>query len=222
MRVLFILVITLITCQSTTGYIGFAVMIMVYVFTRNHDNMHIKKKILLAVSTIIVIMAIDYLQRGTDSFLGMTVIRKLVDNSGNLSLTADTGAYRWGMILLALQTMFTNPLGVGYDSFRGLANVGETGLVAAQIVQTGAVYGLPMFIGMLWWIIYPIIKYESRVKQRFIIIFLYFNTALAQSSEYYPVLIMFGILFYCWNKNNLTRCVYKEDSYYQSVGKVEG
>ena len=196
-RCLAILAIALFTSQSTTGYIGFLATIAVYMFSKNADDGRIKYRVLEAIFVVTFLIAFDYGQRGSNSFIASTVLKKVLNASGSLDILADTGAYRWGMILVALKSMITHPFGVGYDSFRVLADAQNTGFVAAQVIQTGAVYGIPMFLGIIFWVVYPIIRYERRLNTKIIFIFLYFNTALAQSSEFYPTLIVFGIILYC-------------------------
>ncbi len=188
-----IIIVALLTCQSATGYIGLAVVMIAYLLDRNQENTEMKLRIVGLIGLMIAALLVDFFVRRNESLLGYTIIGKLINEAGAFDITADTGAYRYGMIMVALRSILNHPFGVGYDTLRYMANADSDGLVAAQIIQTGAVYGIPMLIGIVVWICQPLLKYEKKKWWAFLLIFLYFNTALAQSSEFYPVLIMFGM-----------------------------
>ena len=63
-------------------------------------------------------------------------------------------------------------------------------------MQDGASLGVIPFCVILFCVFSPIIKANIPILQKVAIIFLYMNTALAQSNSYYPLLIFFSVLLY--------------------------
>lgn len=206
------LVIALLTTQSTTGYFGLAVIILFYFIGKYKNDSKIKNRILAIACIGIVILTWDYNIRGNESFLYTSLIGKLTSENGSFSLDATTGSARIGTILVCLSTMMKHPLGVGYDQLNALVDTKDTGYVAAEIFRAGAACGVITFISMLVWIFYPILNSKLNQKAKTLYIFLYLNTALAQSSEFYPVLIIIPIYFCVLKTMEFKNGIQQQDS----------
>lgn len=190
-----ILVIALLTTQSTTGYLGIAMIILFYLINRTKNNSKIKNRIIVIVCVGIVVVACNYKLSGNQSFIYTSLIGKLTNTSGSLSLNATSGNARIGTILICLATMLEHPLGVGYNQIDALIDTESTGYLAAEIFRAGAACGVLTFVLMLAWIFYPVLNSNLNRKTKVLYILLYLNTALAQSSEFYPALIIIPIYF---------------------------
>lgn len=197
-RMIVVLSITLLSTQSTTGYLMFIVMIMGYLVKHNEFKDKIKGRIIFIMVLVGIALIVDYNVRNQDSILAVSIFNKLFTESGQFSVAANSGDARTGTILICLASMFTHPLGVGYTRVHELLNVKETGYLAAQIFQTGAAMGIGVLLVMLIWIFYPIIKSKSTTMIKLVFVFMYFNTALAQSREFYPTLIMVPLWLYLY------------------------
>lgn len=197
-RMIVILSITLLSTQSTTGYLMFIVMIIGYLLKQNEFKDKIKGRIIFILVLVSLALVVDYNLRNQDSILAVSIFNKLFTETGQFSVAANSGDARTGTILICLASMFTHPLGVGYTRVHELLNVNETGYLAAQIFQTGAAMGIGVLLVMLIWVFYPIIKSKSTIMIKLLYVFMYFNTALAQSREFYPTLIMIPLWVYLY------------------------
>lgn len=187
-RYIITVLVSLLTCASTTGYISMVIILFVYfVFFRepSFSAGRIKRFIAVACFIGVLILGIDYSIRGEDSLVYSQIIYKLFP-SGKLDVSEGSGQYRMGMILYAFSLIGKNPLGVGYDAFNsGL----EQGFVAASLVSFAAVFGVVSWVIVMLFTFYPVFKYEKKIIcLLFTCVFV--NTTLAQTDLLYPGLIM--------------------------------
>ena len=199
---LLILVITLCTTQSTTGFIGLLLIIIFYLLTISNDKrIYSKRKILFCASFVILLLIIDFHIRGNESIFQIAIINKLFPN-GRISLIDNaSSAARVGTIMLTATSILHHPFGIGYTNLNTLLRTDQTGFVAAEILSFGAVWGIFPLIFVLWWIFAPLTKELSK-SSVILFIVLYINTLLAQSNMLYPVLILVPIaLEYQRNRN---------------------
>lgn len=192
-----VLIMALISCQSTTGIFGLIVWGGCVLISNFKDNTKNKNRIIFFGVILIIVLFIDLEIRNTESILYGSVIKKLFDSRGKFSLVAEnsTGQYRVGTIIISLLMMLKNPFGVGVEEFYNVLNSDSSGYVGAAFLQDGAMFGIIPFVIMQWWILNPIIRSAVSKQEKLCIITLYFNTALAQASAYYPALILPGLFF---------------------------
>lgn len=196
-RALVVLAFALLSTQSTTGYISICFIILFYLLFEKRDTteQNWKQKILIALFSILLFLMIDYMVRGSESFIQVSIISKLFSGKNKVSLDA-SGMARADLIFLALQSMVRHPFGVGYSNLGALMDVGNTGMAGAAIMQFGAAWGFLPLIVVAWWIFYPVLKFCRKRYVAVLYIFMYINTVLAQSDLFYPVLIMIPIGLY--------------------------
>ena len=196
-RALVVLAFALISTQSTTGYISICFIILFYLLFEKRDTteQNWKQKILIALFSILLFLMIDYMVRGSESFIQVSIISKLFSSKNKVSLDA-SGMARADLIFLALQSMVRHPFGVGYSNLGALMDVENTGMAGAAIMQFGAAWGLLPLIVVAWWIFYPVLKFCRKRYAAVLYMVLYINTVLAQSDLFYPVLIMIPIGLY--------------------------
>lgn len=231
MRYFYVYAIALMTCQSTTGYIGFLAIILVYFLSSYNSIEKIKQRIIIATIVILLYLIVEYSINGTNSLLYRAFIRKLVTSSGTISVTADSGIYRMRTLIVTIGSMIKNPLGVGYDKLNaminGYASDGDGG-AGAVLFCTGAALGILTMLVIVFWTLYPVFKSRLiKMPAKLLFAFLFFNTALAQSEEIYATIIVVPIFLYVmlWNSQE----VVKEDdmghnvlkSKLQKIGKIE-
>lgn len=197
--VIFFLV-ALASCQSTTGYISGLAIILFSILSKENKS-PVKRTFIFLVITALIVQLYDYYVNGTNSFLYSVALFKIEETNFSLEAptTNTTGNARLGTIILCVTSMLEHPLGIGIDGVSALLNTTETGFLAAQIMQDGASLGVIPFFVILFSIFSPVLRAKIPIAQKIVIIFLYVNTALAQSSSYYPMLILFSILFYINN-----------------------
>lgn len=192
-KMLFINIVALLTTISTSGYFGLAVIIIGLLFARTEKK--IKRYIGIALAIFAVIVVVGVARRGTGSFLSTMVLGKIFNTSGQFDINAGTGIYRTRTVHAAILAMFTHPLGMGAGRLQGLIQAGGEGNVAGAVFTMGAMIGIIPFSLVLLWIFKPIVSSPLTMIEKLIIVFLYFNTAIAQSSPFYPPLIIFTLYY---------------------------
>lgn len=201
-KMFIVFLMALITCQSTTGYIGLIVILLAYLI--KNDKLKKRKYQILGIGLVgLLLVFVDYSIRGPESFLNKAFFGKLFSAGTNtLDLEASTGQYRMGTIMICLGLMFKKPFGIGYDAVTSSMIMEGEGLVAAQIMCTGAALGIITFIGILIWLFTPVLKAKYGLIFKVLYVFLYFNTALAQSNEFYGALIFIPLFLSIVARNN--------------------
>ncbi len=194
-RRLVIISLALLTCQSTTGYLGFCLLILFYLI-ENGTLDNTKRKVLGIALGVVVVLLIDYAANGEGSIINTVVIKKLFGNGNSIDLSQSTGIYRVQTITSAMRTMFANPFGVGYTRANEIISNSFSGSAGASLILTGAALGVIPFIVFIYWTLSPVLRcpvLDRTIKVLYVLLWL--NTILAQSEELYTGLIF--IPMYC-------------------------
>lgn len=211
---LMILSCALLSTQSTTGYISLCFIVLFYMLFEKKENtgQNWKQKICIVLFAMLLFLMIDYMVRGNESFIQISVISKLFSGGKKVSLD-ESGMARADVIFLAIQSMVKHPFGVGYSRFGALMNVESTGMAGAVIMQFGAAWGILPLIAVIWWIFYPVLKFCKKRYVAIVYIIMYINTVLAQSDLFYPTLIMIPIGLYSLHNFNAAYFARNNDKY---------
>lgn len=182
----------LVTCQSTTGYIGTILILAMFFVTGDSEKKYkgIKQFVVVAVALGMVVLLADYAARNDKSILYTQFIYKLFgSDGGGLDVSEGTGQYRTGTMMVCLDIMVNQPFGVGYDIFNVMKNAYADGLVAASFLQFPAVFGVLPWLLLMSLIFLPVL---TRLKPgiALLYIFLFVNTTLAQTDLMYPGFFM--------------------------------
>ena len=202
-RSIFVILATIVSCQSTTGYISLLIIVLLFYINRQtqFSTKKIKEYIGMLFVLAVIILLIDYAMGGNQSIIYLQVIQKLFGGTTHgFDVSAGTGQYRVGTILVSLSTVINHPLGVGHDVFDAYKNSFGSGLVAASFVSFAAVYGIIAWLTIIVAIFYPVFKTQRRlIAIAFLLIFI--NTTLAQTELFYPTLMIVPI--YSMTKKNI-------------------
>ena len=194
-RVVAIILVGLVTCQSTTGYLGTIMILSVFFFMgrTNKKFRGIKGFMIGAVAFGIIVLLADYATRGNESILYTQFIYKLFGEEGSgLDVSSGTGQYRAGTAMLCLEIMAEYPLGIGFTRFDIMKAAYGDGLVAASLVRYPAVYGILPWVILLGLIFYPIIlRQKPSVAMLYAALFV--NTTLAQTYMIWPGFFMISM-----------------------------
>ena len=187
-----ILLVALATCQSTTGYICFAFMLLIFML-RKKDYM--SRTIYKVVIAGLIVLFADYLIRGQQSFIYTGLINKLLDTSGTVSLEASnsTGKYRTATIATTWMLAMRRPWGWGVDyveRYVDLYSVFGTGSAGGGFTTELARYGFIPIMFLVGWIFHRIYKNKISLLPATAYLFFYFWTVFAQAAITYPVLFM--------------------------------
>ena len=190
-----VLLITLITCKSTSGYLSFVVIIMMFVMQKNRAEAQNKYRIISVALIGVAVLLVEYSVNGTNSLLYTQLLNKIFSN-GTITISADSGMWRMMTISTAWSSMLRNPLGIGYDNASVLLVSGSSG---AQIFLMGAALGIIPFLVFQAWTWYPVLKSRLiNILGKIAFMFMFYNSMLAQSKEFYSVFLIFTI--YCFFK----------------------
>ncbi|WP_147356303.1 MULTISPECIES: hypothetical protein [Clostridia] len=184
-------IITLISCQSTSGLLGILVIIICSVLTNQKETEKQRYRMIILLLIGIALLIADYNIRIEDSILSKVVLKKLFSDNMDFSLSASSsGAARIGTIFVCLQAMFQHPFGMGTTALSTLLTSVSTDYVAGALLSFGASLGvIPLAITLLW--VFAPFKKSGLPKWAVIAyIFMYFNVTLSQSSAFYPMLIV--------------------------------
>ncbi len=195
-RYLIVIMVALITSMSTTGYINFAFIGIAVVLTHQQEQ-KMRKSIMYLLAVIILLVLGDYIVRANESFLYVGVISKLFTTSGEFSLEASTGFYRYGSLLVYLMIMAKHPLGAGVDTVSRMIDYENTAYCGFALLRDGAILGVLPMIGIVVWLLYPFVRYKIGKVPTILYLLLYINTMAGQSSAFYPTLIMLP-MFLIW------------------------
>ena len=196
-----ILTIALITTQSTSGYFGYAVIVLGILLTRSADTRTIKNYIYIILMIGLVVLVGDYSIRGNDSLIYRALLSKVFSSQGDFSLSASTGVYRYEMIGMAFLAMIMNPFGMGYEAWAKLYRLNSFADAGGYPFIIGAVIGIVPLLVSLWWIFSPLKYMKNKWIEIVVFVFLYFNTAMAQTSAFYPAIIFLPIFLDIMRQN---------------------
>ena len=188
-----VLTIALLSTQSTSGYMGYAVIVLSVLFVKNLQN-EVRWKCYAIEIIILAALGLiaDFSFRGKDSLLNTAILEKLFTTSGEFSIAAEnsTGIYRLATIYSAISAMWQHPLGLGVDGWVQFRSANPLAGPGGNPLRLGAILGVVPFLITVVWIFYPIKYMRKGMVPALVFVFLYFNTALAQTSVVYPALIL--------------------------------
>lgn len=210
---LIIFTITLLTTQSTTGYVGFIIIVAMYILNKSNNKEEIKlKKTFMIVAIIISVIVVgDYVMNNEQSFWYLNIVEKLNETTANNLLNTNrisSGQARLTTIMLSLQLFMQNPLGVGYSKFDQL----EASLFSFDSATGGCILfkhlatsGIIIYIMTLYVVFIPAYKNKKNMISFITFILLYVNITLAQSQMMYPMLLLAGQI-----RINTNKKIYKD------------
>lgn len=206
-RYFIVLTIALFTTQSTTGYLAYFVLLLCKVIQNGKSaDRKWKERLLVILGIIVIALAIDYSIRGEQSFLYTTLIIKLFDANKRISLVAEhsTGQYRVATTLTAIQAVITHPMGLGLSGWNSFSSINNLAGAGGFPFRMGAIIGIAPLVISLIWIFYPLKYTNNSTIEKLVFVFLYFNTTLAQTSAFYPTLILIPLIYYFVGKKSIT------------------
>lgn len=185
-----ILACTLITTQSTTGYISLVALVLIYIWKREGRNEKIRNSILLSGSIVLIGIITLYVLKGTDNVFHQVVVKKIAESFIYQDGRSSGGA-RVGVIKNCIKIMLDNPQGVGFDNVNCILQKNVVRYAGAGIMIYGAAMGIFCFVYTIVWSQKPVICSDILSKsEKALFVFIYLNVMFAQSLPFYPVLLV--------------------------------
>lgn len=196
-KILIVLTIAVISTGSATGYIALGIMLFVFILKKSQkDDKKWKCNILWLLLLAIIALAVEYYYNGQNSILQIYLFDKVMRTSDLSAIS--TGSVRMGTILLCLRSIFEHPFGMGYYnavSYLGaIGSVGGYAIVGAKLLITMVGIGFIPVLITVGFLFYRSYKNTKDITLFILFITLYLNTALAQSREFYPALIVIAFV----------------------------
>lgn len=193
-----IVLLGIVTCGSTAGFISLLAMLAFYFAfpsgglrggtTRSRDGF--RGYLLLLVATGLIVLIWDYYARGDASILAESFLNKLFNSSGSLNVNQGNGAVRLDSVTASLELLYQHPLGVGFDQVQAYKGASAVG---AGLFVTTAALGFPFALVYLYWLLVPIIRSGMGASAICSYLFLYFNFAVSQSLVLTPLFVSISI-----------------------------
>lgn len=190
-NVLVILIITILTIQSTTGFLSLIIIVVGVLLLNVDTDSGMKKKSLIVIAAIaIVFLMYDYWTNGTDSILESRLFNKIETTDANDKYSS--GGARMRSILACLEIMLSAPWGAGITNINKLissSSLFSYNTAGAGLMTYFTALGIIPAVTTIIWIIRPFFKNR---KKGLLIVFLalYINIGFAQTYAFYPALIM--------------------------------
>lgn len=196
-----VLIITILSTQSTTGYIGLCIILVGYLIKRPESikqiaDTKLKRRIISLVSIVFFALLIDYNRNGSESIIGRILLEKIADT--DISVEASSGGARLRMLSIAWQYIITKPWGAGTFNITG--NTAAGGLIRF-IAVIGIIPSMVVFI----WMLRPLFKEKNRMVEMIVYVAVYINIGIGQSYIFYPALLVVPLAIkYCSDINSGT------------------
>lgn len=192
-RYLIVLLLTLVTAQSTTGYIsGIILMTIFFISKQTKEHQRIKRWLILIVSLFLV----WDLNKGINGVVYSTIFEKMFDTQTKvLNLAQNTGSARFFSGIADLRIAIKYPLGAGFEIYNKIWKdylpvlINDTSSCMG-ITKSMATFGIPTTVIILLFYIYLMKKngYSLTMKVAYILLFL--NISLGQPSIVYAALMV--------------------------------
>lgn len=206
---LIILIATIVSIQSATGFLGLILILLAYSFNRRREleeenGKSLRRYVAWIIGLGVLAVLAEYMLRGSESFIYRLLILKIMESFGVTNIAVTSGGARLGMILTCLKIMLTRPWGIGFDGTQAAIQMEVSRFAGAAIMEYGAALGVIPFVGTFYWFYSPVLR-NRRINriEKILIIGLFLNTLFAQSSPFYPTLIMLPMYFYATRLNTV-------------------
>lgn len=197
-----VIMITLISVGSTTGFIGLLILMVHYLiksFNVNRFSIN-ERKIRRIIVFIIFILAIFFL---TDLYINQenSIYNTIIVNKINDTFKdqGSSGAARMGAMSIYIDTIMKNPWGVGYDKLTMALNnsIYSSNVAGAGMIRFVAAIGIIPSVIIISLGLYPfLINRNSYWIDYISFICIYINISLAQTYAFYPSLIIIPVMIY--------------------------
>jgi hypothetical protein len=176
-----IIIITILSTQSTAGYISLLAIIICYLLKGSRVDKPLKRMLILCMSIIGMLFIFDVIINGPLSLFNSVITDKLIDT--DINDAASSGGARLRMMQICLDAIIEKPWGAG--------TIGAEGnIVSAGIMRLFAYFGVVPGGIVLFWMFRPFFKYNYPIIEIVTFIFVYINLGLAQTYAFYPGLLV--------------------------------
>lgn len=187
-RLSYLLVLTIVTCQSTTGYLSLIMILIAYMIVNKQSRN--RTRIAGLIIGAIVLLTIDAFINGDMSLFSSVIQSKISITSSGIQFTG-SGVHRANTTLIVLSALATSPLGIGFDRFSQLLTLaGKTSSDGTALMVALGSMGIQMLFILVVFVVSPMAKRRKPFLLFATSLFMYINTTMGQSSVFYPALLV--------------------------------
>lgn len=207
-RYLIVLIVTIISAQSTIGYGILAINLLMSRLAnkKNDRNSKIDRLIGVMIVAVMVFVVWDYIVRGDSGIIANVIVNKLFDANVYDLNSKMSGTARLRGIMMALEVIKQYPLGAGTTHLTEILNhyiavYQYSDFAGAALLKNCAIMGTAQLGGVL---VFLFVKMKQKLKNTttWICVFLIFVLqSLSSSYVFYPSIFAMAIL----NLNNMSK-----------------
>lgn len=187
-RYMLILIIAIVTCQSTTGYLSLGAIIVGYLMTKQKGKK--SYKIVGYIVTAVVILMGDFFINQNSSFIGQVISSKIIFTSQGIEF-ANSGLARAGTVFIVTASILKKPFGCGFDTINNLFSLaGKMSADGTALMYDLAALGIQIWMILIAFFVVPTFKNKKNIVTFGVVLFMYINTTLGQSDIFYPSLLI--------------------------------
>lgn len=195
-RYIIVMLLTIGTIQSTTGYITAMVLLIGYTLQKKDIQKRKIKKLFFLIS-IMMIMVISY--QGTDNFLEKSFLNKIMNSDGNIDLNVSTGRSRTVSMDADIHLALDYPLGAGFEVYNKewrnyLTEWIPDSASPVGLTKSLATIGIVATSMILWFYMHFAWKNRKSLIAYIVYLFMIINTSLSQPLFWYPIFIIVSLI----------------------------
>lgn len=190
---LIILLVTLVTIQSTTGYFNLIVLVACVLIAPNRSNESDKRIIKRFITGLVIIAIIGIIFfDGWDYFVNKVLVEKTLDESGNIDFTQGTAAGRWNGFVRLWDYMSLHP-------FNCIFGIGFGNRIATGVTSCNGFTNSILDFGILTmlWLVYSFTRAlytKLNLSTTFTGLFVIMNTWFGQPVPLYTLMIVIAFV----------------------------
>lgn len=199
-----ILIITIITAQSTTGYLALIILLAGYLLAKSSDDnvtdeRKLRNKTKVCILLLVFIAGVYTIYGGSDTFIYKFFINKLFNSSGQIDLTVSSGSSRVVSILTDLSIAIKHPFGMGYVPYQQIWLANKVGFTpdtssCVGLTSSCAALGFHVVFLVLYFYLSKAWKNSTGIIEFLVLVLIFVNTSLAQPNLCFPpMMIMFFV-----------------------------
>ena len=187
-----IMMICIVTIQSTAGYFSSIVLIALYFYCNCKNDRQMRRYIAFIASLFVLYIALN----PVDNIFIESFVNKVFDADGKMNLSAGSGQSRVVSMGADWAVAIRYPLGAGFDKYLSvwssfLSQHIPDGASCVGITKSLATIGIPATLVMTFFYIKNAIINRNTWPETLALLFMLFNTCLSEPSYYFPIYIAF-------------------------------
>lgn len=202
-RTFLVLVVTIITCGSTSGYMISGTMLIAWGIShsKNEFNKILKKRVAITAFIGATCLGLQFFFFREVSFIYKNFVVKILNDKGNVDVNTGTGYWRMLTLNGDIEMMKNHPFGYGISNqlaYKASISKGATG---AALFNFGAQFGIIALLFLITWMMLPVIKCKKiSIASKVVFAFFFIDVGIAQTLVVFPAIVIISLFISNENK----------------------